>query len=165
MRGDHELGRAFFLEHFTKHCGPTPFLEIRNRFFGLKFKKDDRFEVSHDASRRGLFRALARSNSTSTGGWWQRGMHHGQPGRCADCSRTGLVASPQEKMEDANNESVAGGATSACEAQPADRRSKPTEDTLRNMQAAAPRYDAGGQLGSGCCSSMDVECKQSHCGG
>ena len=49
-------------------------------------------------------------------------------------------------MEDTNNERVAGGATSACETQPADHHSMQTEDTLCNMQAAAPQYDAGGQL-------------------
>ena len=61
-----------------------------------------------------------------------------------------LSIQAQEKMEDAKKESVAGGVTSACEAQPADSRSMPTNDTLRNMQAAAPQYNAGGQMGSGC---------------
>ena len=72
-----------------------------------------------------------------------------QPGRCADCSRTGLVALTEAKMEDATKASVAVGATSACEAQPADSRNMLMDGTLRDMQAAAPRSGARGQLGSG----------------
>ena len=70
---------------------PHRFLKIGTDLLDSNSKKRKVRQVSHDASRRGLFRALARSNSTSTGGWWQRGMDHRQPGRCSGGNRAGLV--------------------------------------------------------------------------
>ena len=56
----------------------------------------------------------------------------------------GLVASSEEKMEDMNKETVAHGATMACEVKHADSCNMLTDNTMLNMQATASQYNAGG---------------------